>query len=330
MLYNFEKIEKIIFFGGSIVMLKILEKMTDKEKIAIFSSTRFLNERINKNMSFKEYLEANNFKYYDVEDINNCEVLENEILHNKTLGFSISASWIIKKNVIEMFNGKIINIHGSRLPQNKGGGGLTWNILQDSCSIGNFAFHFITPGIDDGDIIHFFEFKYPKECKVPLDFYEHMHKNMVNESLKLLDKISKENDFKVFSQTEHMSIYWPRIDTKTNGYINWSWSLNDIYKFINAFDEPYLGASTYIGETKIRLKGASIEKNDGIFHPYQKGIIYRKNLLGIFIATENGTLVIEKIYDEDGNDYFDKIRVGYRLYTPSQVLDLSMSTRVFF
>ena len=70
-------------------------------------------------------------------------------------------------------------------------------------------------------------------------------------------------------QLEYLSIYWPRLSTEHHGYVDWSWSLKDIERFICAFDEPYPGASTYIGSRKVHLKEGYADFNDGLFHPFQ-------------------------------------------------------------
>ena len=67
-------------------------------------------------------------------------------------------------------------------------------------------------------------------------------------------------------------MYWPRLNTDAHGYINWSNDVEDIEKFICAFDDPYKGAITYFNDNKIRVKKVFLMKTDGIFHPFQNGI----------------------------------------------------------
>ena len=76
-----------------------------------------------------------------------------------------------------------------------------------------------------------------------------------------------------------------------------------------AFDKPYKGAITYLNNEKVRLSNVSSQRNDGVFHPFQKGIIYRKSNLGYFVATEEGTLFIENIKDDNDNDMRDIIKI---------------------
>ena len=97
-----------------------------------------------------------------------------------------------------------------------------------------------------------------------------------------------------------------------------------------AFDKPYKGAITYLNNEKVRLSNVSSQRNDGVFHPFQKGIIYRKSNLGYFVATEEGTLFIENIKDDNDNDMRDIINDGDRLYTPINKIEEAYQTRVFY
>ena len=50
---------------------------------------------------------------------------------------------------------------------------------------------------------------------------------------------------------EKQSLFLPRLYTPKNGWINWQWRGKDIVKFINSFDEPYIGSSTrYLVDTQ--------------------------------------------------------------------------------
>ena len=68
----------------------------------------------------------------------------------------------------------------------------------------------------------------------------------------------------------------PRLNTKIHGFIDWNWKAKHIVDFVNAFDEPYQGASTFIKGKKYLLKNAKLLKHKINFHPFQSGIIFKK------------------------------------------------------
>lgn len=50
-------------------------------------------------------------------------------------------------------------------------------------------------------------------------------------------------------------------------------------------------------------------------------MIYRKNNRAISIATKEGTLIIEKVMDENNKNIINDIRVGDRFFTPGRYLE---------
>ena len=53
------------------------------------------------------------------------------------------------------------------------------------------------------------------------------------------------------------STYWPRLKTDINGWVDWSLKIDSIERFICAFDEPYSGAKTFLGNKTVSLKSVS-------------------------------------------------------------------------
>jgi len=120
-------------------------------------------------------------------------------------------------------------------------------------------------------------------------------------------------------------MYFPRLNTLKQGLINWNWDTNDIESFICAFDEPYAGASTFIDGKKVHLKECYSEFNDGPFHPFQAGLIYKIYSDAIFIATRSGTIIVRGVSDENGKNIIGKLRTGQRFFTPLKYLEDAMT-----
>ena len=62
--------------------------------------------------------------------------------------------------------------------------------------------------------------------------------------------LKKENFFLLKYQSNNIGRYNPPLNTLKDGYINWNMSSFNLYNFIRAFDDPHIGASTFLNEGK--------------------------------------------------------------------------------
>ena len=160
--------------------------------------------------------------------------------------------------------------------------------------LGNCLVHLVDEGIDTGPILKNNEFIFSNDCKTPMDFekqntkYFHAFYKSFIMDLKLKKKIQ------IKYQSQNLRRYNPRLDTKINGWIDWFNSSNEIFNFINAFDEPYPGASTFVGKNKVRLKQVHLHGGEINGHSFSTGIIIRKIRLDNCINNDNNCLIIEK------------------------------------
>ena len=232
------------------------------------------------------------------------------------IGLSLNAIWIIKKEIIDMFGGRLFNYHNAKLPQERGAAIYTWKILSQNKKSA-LTIHKIAPKLDAGEIVKEKEFMFPDECRIPADYYRHMEKI---ETPFLMDFLEGK-DLVSIRQDETKSIYMPRLHTLTNGLINWAWPSKEIELFINAFDDPHEGASTFLNSQKLHLKKCFPANESENFHPFQAGLVYRKNSESLFVATQGTGLEIREILDESGNNALAQIKLGQRLHTPLKLLE---------
>lgn len=88
-----------------------------------------------------------------------CEVVESldpvdrVFLEKKHINFIVSFGYkhIIKKSVLEYLPDRVINLHISYLPWNRGADPNLWSFLEDTHK--GVSIHYIDEGIDTGDII---------------------------------------------------------------------------------------------------------------------------------------------------------------------------------
>jgi len=112
-----------------------------------------------------------------------------------------------------------------------------------------------------------------------------------------------------------------------NGYIDWNLNSYDLYNFINAFDDPHQGASTFINRTKIGrlfLKSVHLHGGDTSNHPFMTGIVSRHDKKWITVSTTGKhMLLIEKVLNEKNKNIIDEIKEGDRFFTPYSFIESS-------
>ncbi|MBF0368149.1 MAG: hypothetical protein HQL52_01725 [Magnetococcales bacterium] len=242
-----------------------------------------------------------------------------------TFALSIWAPWTLDRQTIaQRFDDRLFNLHGTRLPRDRGGGGFSWRILAGDrfgLSLLQRMEGHMGREMDMGEVVAFQEFLFPPSCRTPQDYQalqETWDFRLVTEILKHL--LKKSLSFTPHPQPDYLASQWPRLHTPTHAWLDWSWSGEMIERFICAFDDPHPGAGTYLEEEPVRLKKAMLSGGEGGFHPFQGGIVFRKNSRWLSIAVPGGVLVVEEIYSNDGEDILKKIKVGDRFHTPPEKL----------
>src|SRR5262249_19773476 len=247
-----------------------------------------------------------------------------------TFALSIGARWIFGQTQIEQwFDNKLCNLHGTRLPQNRGGGTWSWQILMGN-RFGFCQVHLVDEGVDTGAIIATEEFIFPPACRTPKDYMVYSANEYVKLIGGLLDSMrTGARQFTAKGQSEYLSSYWPRLDKSTHSWIDWRWKAPFIERFICAFDDPYSGAQTKWNGRTVHLRRAFASYEDQPFHPFQAGLVYRTNQRWLCIASNGGSIVVEDLRDEKGADVLTQVRPGDAFVTPPQNLQ-PLSKRVQF
>lgn len=324
---NFGVIDRIILMGGGERLLNFINVFKEWE-IFVVSSIRLLDTNIpSKGCSLSSCLDNLSIKYFNAPNLKDFNF--GELITAGTLGVSLGAPWIFPIEIIRKFSGKLINGHGARLPQNRGGGDYSWQIM-NGLNFGYHLFHLVDQGVDTGDLILYNEFLFPPYCKTPEDYKNYSVNLEISFFEEFLMKIQSKSDFERYKQIDYLSTYFPRLSTEHHGYINWSWTAKQIENFICAFDEPYLGASTFWNGNLVRLKNVVLCENDGKFHPFMNGLVYRKTREKLFVAASESSLIINLIVDSKGSRITEKIRVGDRFVTPQSKLDEALATRISY
>ena len=320
-----KNLNHVVFLGQSDIFLDYIKinKLLNLNTTIITCSDQ--SKAIDKNIDYQIFDNLDNkFKKFIKKNLK----IEN------TLFISVGARYFFKKDTIENFLlNNLINAHGSRLPLDAGAGGSSWKIMRED-RIDNQLFHLIDEGIDTGPIIESHSSLYPKDCKIPIDFDNYRLKQHISFYSEFIKKIKNGKLFNLKSQPNYLGRYNPRLNTEIDGLINWDMNSYDLFNFINAFDDPYKGASTFLNNGnfgKLYIKKVHLHGGDSSNHPYMSGIVSRHDNNWIVVSTNSKyMLLVEEVLDKKGNNIIKNINLGDRFYTPNKELEKSKSIKKLY
>lgn len=328
---SYKNIDTLILFGGSFLMARLLNELLLRKfghRIVLFTAPRHLNGVIDgQGTTLRTFLKNRNISFFEAEDINNYPKLHTHVTKN-TMGLALGAAWPFEKKTAELFEaGHLLDVMGVDLPRYRGGAHYTWQILHTNRQ-GAVNLQVVLGGADTfhkGPIIKSVRYLISRDVSEPLDYFNFCIEKEIKFLVSFFDDVWKRKVFALRRLDERYSSWYPFLSTVHHGFINWSWKGKDIASFINAFGNPYKGASTYIGGRRVFLKGCVVRKAEETYHPFTAGIVIRRNAEGIFVATKGALLRITEIIGEDGKDMCTEILPGSRCYTPFSKLDRAMS-----
>lgn len=319
---NFGAIDNIVFVGGSEILPELCKYALELGfSVAVVSGERLLRERVGSRI-LEEQLEIDGIRYYQVDDINQWEGLGNIVTSN-SFAISIGAPWIFKRNVIELFEGRMANIQPVGIPLFDGGAHFSWQILMGNRE-GTTLVQMINEKLNAGQVVLSDVYAFPSSARIPKNYYEASRESRLNIGKKLIEMLLNQDDFTPYNNETRFRTFYPRLYTMEHGFVDWQWTGEEIEKFICAFDEPYAGASTFIGEVRVWLKDVTFDRGSSSFHPFMSGIVYKKSNDFLCVAVKGGTLIIRSIVDGNGDSYLQKVRIGKRFYTPARILERAM------
>ena len=324
-------IHRLLLLGGGDLLLRLAEQSRDAGlAVDVMTSPRHAEETVSGGRRLDDAVSALGIQPTLIAEFDQPETAQKIGDMSGTFALSVGAAWIFRKDKIaQWFDGRLFNLHGTRLPQNRGGGGYSWRILMGN-RFGFCQLHQVDGGLDTGPILATEEFIFPHSCRVPMDYAAHSAERNLRFVGELLASLRNgPREFAPQPQPEYLSTYWPRLHTPTQAWIDWRWSAPFLERFVCAFDDPYSGAQTTWQGHTLRLKRAFSSYEDGMFHPFQAGLVYRNNGRWLCIACDGGSLVVEDIRDEAGQDMRSRVRAGDTLATPPEKL-MARAERVQF
>ena len=309
----------IILFSSYKVALLYLKESFHKKQL---NKITLITDKITKDL--KEFLIKNKINYLITKTLS-LKIIES-IENTNCLVLSAGSPWIFREHLIKKLGNNFYNTHQSPLPSMKGSVA-SYIILYQVRSF-QVCLHKVTSRIDCGDVVYRKNIFIPSNLKNPFEvnnFLQRMNREMLKE---FLVKFENNEILEQERQNNFFSSYNTRLLSDINGWIDWSYKVEDLDRFIRSFGNPYKGAKTFIHNKQVSIKDIEISKQDAARHPDEIGRVIRRFNEYIIISVDGGSLYLKELIWKNKN-ILDKIKSGDKFYTKLRYLDLK-NRRVSF
>ena len=328
---QFERIERLALFGGSWIVAALLPELAARPwRARLFTSPRHLADVVNAEGETLEQVLARTGTSHHCSDEINGDPEALAFAGERTLGIAFGAAWAFTPEFSSRFAGRLLDFMGVALPEYRGGAHYTWQILngdrRGACNLqlvlgGEESFH-------RGPLIKSDAYRQPDTARTPQDYFAVAVAEERAFVGAFLDQVERGEQFEAKPLDETAASYFPFLHTKVHGWIDWTRSAGEVERFIGAFGDPYPGASTYWRKRRVFLKSAC--RREGSFHPFARGLVFRNDACGVWIALADGAVLVRTVTDEQGADLTAGIAVGSRFVTPSQALDEALASEIVY
>ncbi|SCZ81245.1 methionyl-tRNA formyltransferase [Pseudobutyrivibrio xylanivorans] len=223
--------------------------------------------------------------------------------------FAISWKYLISLDINNHLKHNLIVLHDSLLPRYRGFAPTPTAIINGEDKVGITAL-FATDSVDKGDIL------LQKEIKV--EDHEYICDIIEKESevygqmvVELIDMIEEDNVNPIVQNEDEASYsIWRNLE---DCHIDWDKPAKDIYNFVRALGNPYLGAYTYWDDNKIIIERASVMDYDLKFELRDSGKIWSIEDGMPIVICGSGLLKIQSAKYENGDKVtFNRVRVRFK------------------
>lgn len=290
--------KKIAFYIMNSKGYFVFEKFINKfgsDSISYVVSSEDKNIQKDFFVEIKELAKKEKIKFFErFEDIANIEK------GFSGYKFTIGWRWLIKDER------NLIVFHDSLLPKYRGFAPLVNCLVNNENQIGVTAL-FASSEYDRGDIIaqRSLEINYPIKINKAIQNIEPLYFELVDE---IYLKIQKCYELKAIKQDENKATYSLWLDSE-DYFIDWSWSAQDIKRFVDAVGYPYDNAKAYLNGEIVKFVDIEIVKDVVVENRVRHigKVIFIKNGMPLIVCSD-GIIGLKDIRSIDGS----KLLINFR------------------
>ncbi len=315
--------DHIILMGGSPLLVDAAKMLRDRGyTIDIYTAPRQEAEILPNGKTLGVTLTKAGFDWFiSTDDIN--VALPLHTITEKTIGIGLGEAWSFQAPILNAFQHRLLDFMTIPLPRYRGGAHISWAIMNQEnewgCALQEVTTNTEQGVWDDGAIVCSATYHVPSLAMTPKDWFDECSVREVEFLADFFTGVQRGRHYEPVMPDERKSLFFPRLKTTEQGWIDWSWSGADIADFINAFDTPYPGAHTTIDGRVVQLRGAEFFDNEE-YHPFAAGLVLRMEVSHIVVATKGGVIHVDKV---EGDDM--RFRCGQRFFTSRERLEHALT-----
>lgn len=302
---KFAPFDTVYLFGGTPLMTLVAEQLRKVYRVSMFTAPRQADE----------FDPVNGVELTIVEDIN--DLPWSEVMTCGTLGIGIGEAWQFGRKIRALFGDRLVDFMSIPYPRYLGGAHMTHAILNAEKYWG-FCMQAVTENTLPG-VVHDGAVLVQAACHMPIGQIERRLDEAYTDFIVKFVYRAREGLAFIPDLSDTNRRFYPRLKTSEHGWIDWSWSFQEIVRFVDAFGYHPPGACTTCAGKVIAVHYADMdEARDN--HPFHNGLILDRYPTGDFLVSAAGGDLLIRVSDGDGAF----LKPGMRLFTSRARLDAAM------
>ncbi len=283
---------KIAFLGTPNIGASALNSLINNDQIEVVVSVTIPDKAIGRSHSKLQpspvaiMSEENNIPVIKTNSINK----DIDKLKQYKFDYLLTCAFgqFLSDDVLALPNKKALNVHGSLLPDGRGGAPLHWAIINGKEATGISIMEMVSE-MDAGDYYSQYEIKIDDEDNVDI-LFDKMSNLIFEKTAEAIIEI--DNGKESTKQDENKVTFWMNVK-KDDAKINWeNKDSKEVYNHIRGLDSKPGAWTTYEGKV-VKIHKAIIWKESNAC--YRPGIITYIGKEGITVQTKQGKIVIKEL-----------------------------------
>lgn len=241
------------------------------------------------NSKFNDYdnVKYRQFTFIKETNVNQQAFISQLKLMSPDLFYVAGFPTIFRTDLLLVPNMYVVNLHGGKLPEYRGGSPLNWQIINDEKKVGVSLIK-MDGGIDTGDIILSSEFALSDIDDINT-VHEEANKSFVALTNEYFDRLAQ-STIEFREQRHENAVYWLQ-RSEIDGRIEWThMTARQIFNLARALKPPYPRAYTFLDGKRIYLNEVVIPKDDVRGKP---GKIVYLNGVGPYVVCKDRAVLVQ-------------------------------------